>query len=205
MPTVAERLRALLPGCYRHDDDTGDLWALLQIIGPTFDELRAKILSFPELAGPDTCPDAFLPALGALVAAVDASDTPPAPWKLRRDIRQAVESHRRLGTLPGLRRALEALGWSGEIIERGDEVLRLNASGRLNSHRLPGQHYNAGIYVVTGIDQSDLQAGALRLNTRALLNSRTLVGLRHSSTVAGALGRVLARHQPAGTRMEVQP
>jgi phage tail-like protein len=169
MPTWTERLWALLPDGYRLEDQRNDLHALLAIIGPSLDEITDRILALPSLAAVETCPPDFLPFLAGLVGVTYDPTLDPAPQ--RRAIREAIERYRRLGTLAGLRRDLQALGWQGAIIESHRQVLRLGTRGRLNRQKLPGPHYNLGIYGVTGVPATD----------QAIL-------------------QVLEQHHPAGTR-----
>ncbi|OPZ87276.1 MAG: Phage tail protein (Tail_P2_I) [bacterium ADurb.Bin429] len=169
MPTWTERLEGLLPDLYLLEDTRNDLRALLGILGPTLDDLTAKIAGLPSLASVDVCPPDFLTFLAGLVGVTYDPTLDPAPQ--RRDIREAIERYRRIGTLAGLRRDLLALGWQGEIIETHRQVLRLGTRGRLNRQKLPGQRYNLGIYGVTGVAPSD-----------------------------DAIHAVLERHHPAGTR-----
>lgn len=169
MTTWAERLESLLPDLYVIEDVSGDLHALLGIIGPTLDAITDKILSLPDLVAVDACPPDFLPLLAGLVGVPYDPTLDPAPQ--RRAIREAIEQYRRLGTLDGLRRELQALGWQGVIIETHRQVLRLGTRSRLNRQKLPGQRYNLGIYGVTGITPDDQ-----------------------------AICLVLDRHHPAGTR-----
>jgi len=169
MPSWVERLEHLLPDLYLLEDTRNDLRALLGILGPTLDEITAKIAGLPNLVDVDACPPDFLPVLAGLVGMAYDPTLDPAPQ--RRDMREAIEHYRRLGTLAGLRRELQALGWQGEIIETHRQVLRLGTRGRLNRQKLPGQRYNLGIYGVTGVAPSD-----------------------------DAIIAVLERHHPAGTR-----
>jgi phage tail-like protein len=169
MPTWAERLMELLPDCYRLEDSRNELQALLAIIGPSLDEITGLILTLPSLAAVETCPGDFLPFLAGLVGVTYDPTLDPAPQ--RRAIREAIERYRRLGTLAGLQRDLQALGWQGTIIETHRQVLRLGTRGRLNRQKLPGTRYNLGIYGVTGVPASDT-----------------------------AIWLVLDQHHPAGTR-----
>lgn len=173
MPTWAERLMALLPDCYRLDDSRNELQALLAIIGPSLDEITAKIAALPHLVSVEHCPPDFLAVLAGLVGVTYDPTLDPAPQ--RRAIREAIERYRRLGTLGGLRRDLQALGWQGDIIETHRQVLRLGTRGRLNRQKLPGQRYNLGIYGITGMVSSQM-----------------------------ALQAVLDQHHPAGTRRWIE-
>ncbi|HEY3416388.1 MAG TPA: phage tail protein [Armatimonadota bacterium] len=169
MPPWAERLAGLLPDLYLLEDTGHDLLALLGILGPTLDELTAKIAALPSLVEVDACPPDFLPFLAGLVGVTYDATLDPAPQ--RRAIREAIERYRRLGTLNGLRRDLQALGWQGTIIETHRHVLRLGTRAQLNRQKFPGHRYNLGIYGVTGVAPD-----------------------------AAALQAVLVQHQPAGTR-----
>lgn len=153
MTTWAERVAGLLPDLYVIDDVSGDLHALLGIIGPTLDALMARITALPDLVDVDACPPDFLPFLAGVVGVPYDPTADPAPQ--RREIREAIERYRRLGTLAGLRRDLLALGWQGTIIETHRRVLRLGTRGRLNQQKLPGTRYNLGIYGVTGAPTSE--------------------------------------------------
>lgn len=168
MSTFAERLHALLPELYLREDATGDLHTLLQIIGATLDELQVAIDEMPALASVADCPPDFLPYLAAIVGVTYDPTADPAPQ--RRAIREAIERYRRTGTLAALRRELLALAWLGQIIETHVFVLRLNTRASLNHQKLPGPHYNLGIYGVTGVDPDD-----------------------------DVIREILDRHQPAGT------
>lgn len=124
MPTFAERVHALLPDLYLHEDTTGDLHTLLQIIGLTLDELHVAIAGIPALGSvADSSPE-FLPYLAAIVGVTYDPTADPTPQ--RRLIREAIERYRRIGTLAALRRELLALAWLGHIIETHEFVLRLN-------------------------------------------------------------------------------
>jgi phage tail-like protein len=169
MTTYADRLAALLPEIQRVSDTTGDLTALLRIVGATLDEIDAAIAGLPDLASVDDCPPDFLRWLAGLVGVVYNPLADPAVE--RRRIREAVERARRRGTIDGMRRDLQALGWSGEIIEAHQAVMRLNTRGTMNQQKLPGDVYNIGIYGVTGVDPDN-----------------------------AAMAAVLDDHQPAGTR-----
>ncbi|MHB9023479.1 MAG: phage tail protein [Armatimonadota bacterium] len=169
MPPWAERLAGLLPDLYLLEDTRNDLRALLGILGPTLDEITAKIGALPSLVDVDACPPDFLPFLAGLVGVSYDPTLDPAPQ--RRAIREALERYRRLGTLAGFQRDLQALGWQGTIIETHRQVLRLGTRGRLNRQKLPGHRYNLGIYGVTGVAPADQ-----------------------------AIRRVLEGHHPAGTR-----
>lgn len=168
MRTVAERLRALLPDMYLLEDTTNDLWAFLQIVGATGDEVQQAIERLPTVAAADTCPPDFLPFLSALVGY--AYDPLADPARQRLGIVEALERYRRQGTLVALSRELTAHGWQGEIVETHQRVMRLNRRARLNRQRLPGPHYNLGVFLV---DCFILVEG---------------------------VAEIVARHQPAGTR-----
>jgi len=168
MPTVAERLRALLPELYLLEDATNDLWALLQIVGATGDELQQTIADLPVLATAGGCPPDFLPFLAALVGY--SYDPFSDPDRQRLGISEALEHYRRQGTLTALLRELQAAGWQGEIFETHRQVLRLNRRSRLNHQRLPGPHYNLGVFLVDCL------------------------------TLVTGIADIVARHQPAGTR-----
>jgi phage tail-like protein len=169
MTTWAERLVGLLPDLYVIDDVSGDLHALLGIIGPTLDALMERITALPDLVDVDACPPDFLPFLAGLVGIPYDPTLDPAPQ--RRAIREAIAQYRRLGTLDGLRRDLQALGWQGAIIETHRQVMRLGTRSRLSRQKLPGQRYNLGIYGVTEVPATE-----------------------------PAILQVLERHHPAGTR-----
>jgi phage tail-like protein len=173
MPLWADRLAELLPDLYLLEDARNDLQALLQILGPTLDEITAKIAGVPSLVAVDECPPDFLPWLAGLLGVAYDTTLDPAPQ--RRAIREAIEQYRRLGTLGGLHRDLQALNWQGEIIETHRQVLRLGTRGRLNRQKLPGHRYNLGIYGVTGVAPDDM-----------------------------AILAVLAQHHPAGTRRWIE-
>lgn len=169
MPTWTERLEGLLPDVYLLEDTRNDLRALLGILGPTLDDLTIKIAGLPSLASVDACPPDFLAFLAGLVGVTYDPTLDPAPQ--RRDIREAIERYRRLGTLGGLRRELQAVGWQGEIIETHRQVMRLGTRSTLRRQKLPGQRYNLGIYGVTRVEAADQ-----------------------------TINLVLTHHHPAGTR-----
>lgn len=169
MPTWAERLEWLLPELYRLADTPNDLRLLLGVLGPTLDEITAKIATLPSLAQVDACPPDFLAFLAGLVGVAYDPMLDPSPQ--RRAIREAIERYRRLGTLGGLQRELQAVGWQGEIIETHRQVMRLGTRSTLRRQKLPGQRYNLGIYGVTDIPPDNTTRQA-----------------------------VLDRHHPAGTR-----
>jgi len=60
--------------------------------------------------------------------------------------------------------------YDAEIVETHRSVLRLNRRSRLNRQRLPGPHYNLGIFLVECL------------------------------TFVDGIAEIVARHQPAGTR-----
>ncbi len=153
MPTFADRLLALLPDLYAMSDETGDLNILLQVVGPTCDELYAAINALPALIGVDSCLVEFLPSLAVLVGMT--IDLLADPLDQRRVIREAVVHYQRHGTLTALRHALKGAGWQGEIIETRPRVLRLNTQSALCRQTLPGRHYNRGVYVVTNVQADD--------------------------------------------------
>jgi phage tail-like protein len=159
MPTFADRLLSLLPDLYRVADTSGDLRALLAIIGPTLDELHARIAGLPDLASVERCPAEFLPYLAGLVGA--AYDPTADAGPQRQAIREAVERYRRLGALSVLQRDLADAGWQGEIIESHRRVLRLGTHARLGRQALPGPRYNRGIYGVTGVGEADVTLHAI--------------------------------------------
>jgi len=168
MPTFAERLRDLLPDLYLLEDATNDLWTLLQVVGATGDELQQAIERLPAVASAGTCPLDFLPYLAALVGY--AYDSLADPERQRLGILEALERYRRQGTLAALSRELIAYGWQGEILETHQRVMRLNRRGRLNRQRLPGPHYNLGVFQIDSL------------------------------TLDEGIAEIVARHQPAGTR-----
>jgi len=168
MLTFAERLRALLPELYLLEDTRNDLLALLHIVGATGDELHQAIERLPTVATADTCPPDFLSFLSALVGY--AYDPLAEPERQRLGIVEALERYRRQGTLVALCRELTAHGWQGEIVETHQRVMRLNRRGRLNRQRLPGPHYNLGVFLVDCL------------------------------TLVEGVAEIVARHQPAGTR-----
>jgi hypothetical protein len=69
---------------------------------------------------------------------------------------------------------LIAHGWQGEIVETHQRVMRLNRRSRLNRQRLPGPHYNLGVFLVDGL------------------------------TCVEGVAEIVTRHQPAGTRGWIQ-
>lgn len=168
MLSFAERLRALMPDLYLLEDTTNDQWALLQIVGVTGDDLQQAIERMPTVASADTCPPDFLPFLAALVGY--AYDPFADPERQRLGIMEALERYRRQGTLVALSRELTAHGWQGEIVETHQRVMRLNRRCRLNRQRLPGLHYNLGVFLVDCL------------------------------TLVEGVAEIVARHQPAGTR-----
>jgi phage tail-like protein len=196
MPPFAERLRALLPDLYVYDDASGDLQTFLQLLGLTLDELQVAINGVTALASVTACSPEFLPYLAGLVGATYDPTADPTPQRWA--IGEAIERYRRIGTLPGLRRDLSALGWTGDIIETATAVLRLNRRAGLNRQKLPGRSWNLGIYQVTGITPA-LPTSVMRLNTHATLNYDRLLGTGSPGVADPAMAAVLARHQPAGT------
>lgn len=147
MKPFAERLLEMLPDIYAECDTSGDLKALLAVIGPTLDELKSRIDGIPSLASPVDCLPDFLAYLAALIGA--AFDTTTSPTPQRRSIQEAIERYRRTGTTAALVRKLARLGWAGEIVETYHSVLRLNYNAKLNHQKLPGIKYNHGIYGIT--------------------------------------------------------
>jgi len=143
----AEQLINLLPEVYSESDNSGDLKAFLSVIGPTLDELKARMDGIPGLVSPGECPPDFLGYLAALVGAEYDSTSNPSPQRQR--IREAIERYRRRGTTEGLSMELARLGWHGEITETFRLIMRLNYGSRLNRRKLPGRRYNHGIYGIT--------------------------------------------------------
>lgn len=168
MPTFAERLHALLPDLYLLEDTTNDLWALLQIVGMTLDDIQQAIEQLPRLATTERCLPDFLPYLAALVGY--AYDSLVDPARQRLGVVEALARYRRQGTLVALCRELNAQGWQGEIVETHRQVMRLNRWSRLNAQRLPGPHYNLGVFLVECL------------------------------TLVDGIAEIVASHQPAGTR-----
>lgn len=134
-----------LPPLYR-ECDNGDLRAFLSIPAPTLDHLKGLMDALPHLYDPRQCPPQYLPHLAHLLGINGHGQDPRV---LRRDIVEAVPYYRRKSTLPGIRRDLIQLGWSGEIQEAYPKALRLNMRARLNRAKVPGRRYGTGIYHVT--------------------------------------------------------
>jgi len=153
MAEWAERLGRLLPELYLREDSSGDLSTLLNILGPTLDDITAKITALPSLVSVENCPAEFLPLLAGLLAVTYDTTLDPEPQRLA--IREAIARYQRVGTMDALRRELSASGWQGEIIETHRKVLRLGTRTRLNQQKLPGHRYNLGIYQVTGVAADD--------------------------------------------------
>lgn len=124
----------------------GDLRAFLRILGPTFDDLKERIDHLPELVDPDRCPAQFLPHLGALVGFEPPEDM-PTPM-VRKRLKLAVETYRRLGTMPSLDFDLRVAGIEGEGQETYPFALRLGFRARLGATKLPGRVYGLGVYRV---------------------------------------------------------
>ncbi len=149
----AERLGQLLPELYLREDSSGDLHTLLNILGPTLDDITAKITALPSLVSVENCPAEFLQLLAGLLAVTYDTTLDPEPQRLV--IREAIARYQRVGTMDALIRDLCASGWQGEIIETHRKVLRLGTRARLNQQKLPGHRYNLGIYQVTGVTADD--------------------------------------------------
>jgi len=138
---------------YLREDSSGDLCSLLNILGPTLEDITAKINELPLLVSVENCPAEFLPLLAGLLAVTYDTTLDPEPQRLA--IREAIARYQRVGTMDALRRELSASGWQGEIIETHRKVLRLGTRARLNQQKLPGHRYNLGIYQVTGVAADD--------------------------------------------------
>ena len=164
-----DKFRELLPPLYIVSDESGDLTTFLEVLAPTLDELKGLADRFPEMFDVDQCEERFLPYLADLVGyPLD----PTAPAELRRRmIREWVEWNRRRGSIPAIRRDLEAIGWTGRIEETFREMVRLNYRGNLNEMRLAGPVYNNAVY--------------------RIVSDAIFVGVR----------AVIARHHPAGMRV----
>ena len=167
-PYFEKKLIELLPPLYRERDATGDLEAFLGIPAAALDELKEHIDRFPDLFDVDRVEARFLPLLGEIVGhrfdPLSDADTQ------RREIREAIETYRRKGTLPAIGRALADHGWRGRIEETFRQALRLNRRAVVGRSKLPGSIYSLGAYRV----ESD-------------------------TVIPGLRGR-LAFHHPAGTR-----
>jgi phage tail-like protein len=166
--SFAVRLLDLLPSVYREHDTEGDLAAFLGVPGATLDEIQEHIDRMPRAWDVDNCEPRYLPLLAALVG-VELNPRQDTASQ-RRAIREAVESYRKKATLPAIRRALERLGWNGQIEETSRATVRLNRHASLNRHRLPGELYSLGVY--------------------RFVSAASVPGLRSA----------LAPHEPAGTR-----
>ena len=168
VPYFEKKLIELLPALYRERDETGDLKAFLQIPATALDELKEHIDRFPELFDVDRCDARCLPLLGEIVG--HRFDPLADAETQRREIREAIETYRRKGTLPAIGRALADHGWSGRIEETFRQALRLNRRAVVGRSKLPGSIYSLGAYRVK------------------------------SDTVIPGLRERLAFHHPAGTR-----
>lgn len=136
----------LLPPIYREMDDSGDLRAFLSIPAPTLDEIKELIDKLPMLFDVDACEERFLPLLATFVGY--PYDRLRDPLVQRREIREAVEAHRRKGTIPAITRSLESNDWRGRVDETYRKALRLNRRSRLSNAKLPGRIFSLGVYRV---------------------------------------------------------
>ena len=148
--SYADVLLSLLPSLHRTEDARFEdlpLATFLQVVGVPLDELKAAIDGIPGLVNVESCPEKFLPYLGALVgySYVDGLDSDVQ----RRDIRETIERYRRKGTFTMLERELAAQGWTGEIVENHRFAVRLNRNAKLNQQKLPWRVYSQGVYQIT--------------------------------------------------------
>ncbi len=123
----AERLMDLLPPVYR-ERDNGDLAAFLGIPGATLDEVESHVDQIASIYDVDACDPRFLPFLAALVGLT--FDPRRDTDRQRREIREAVETYRRKGTVAAMLFAAERAGWQGRIEETFQHTCRLNRRAR---------------------------------------------------------------------------
>jgi phage tail-like protein len=163
-----DKLIDLLPPIYQEMDTSGDLKAFLSIPAVTLDEIKALIDQFPSLFDVDTCREDFLPMLALLVGY--RYDPLRDPLIQRREIRDAIETHRRKGTIPAILRTLQRNGWRGKIDETYQKAFRLNRRCRLSKSKLSGRIYSLGVYRV--------ESENLVSNLRELLSGNHPAGMK---------------------------
>ena len=168
MSYFEQKLWELLPDLYRESDETGDLAAFLAIVAPILDELKGLADRLPSIFDVADGPEKYLPLLATVVG--QSFDPAIDTRAMRRNIREAVESYRRKGTLPAIHRSLERIGWKGRLDETFRKAMRLNRRSILSRARLPGRIYTLGAYRV------------------------------ESEEITHGIHEALAFHHPAGTR-----
>lgn len=149
--TMATRMQGLLPAVYRESDAAISglpLAGLLSLFGPSLDSLKTLIDGLPSLVDVATCPEAFLPYLGALVGyEFDPDLTATAQ---RQAIRDCINRYRRRGTEYQLLRDLALLLWPGELQYTYPHTMRLVSRSKLTAgQRLSGYRYSFGVYIIT--------------------------------------------------------
>ncbi len=146
MAYFEDKLLDLLPPIYREQDTTGDLQAFLRVPAITLDELKDLIDRLPDIFDIDRCDVRFIPLLSAVVGY--SFDPTRDPDTQRREIREAIESYRRKGSIPAIERSLTNIGWAGKTDETFRPALRLNKRSRVNEAKLPGRIHSLGVYRV---------------------------------------------------------
>lgn len=168
MAYFQDKLLDLLPPVYREQDTAGDLQAFLRVPAITLDELKELIDRLPSIFDIDNCDVRFIPLLAAIVG--HQFDPTRDPDVKRREIREAIESYRRKGSIPAIERSLANLEWKGRIDETFHSALRLNKRSRVSEAKLPGRIHSLGVYRV------------------------------ECDNLVPGLREVLAPHHPAGTK-----
>ena len=144
MSYFEKKLLDLLPPIYRERDTNGDLSAFLSVPGSAFDEIKELIDAFPNIFNIDSCDAGFVPMLAELVGY--DFDTKIDVDVQRMEIREIVESYRRKGSIPTIKRSLSDTGWEGKLDETFHSALRLNKRSIVNNSKLPGDVYSLGVY-----------------------------------------------------------
>lgn len=141
-----DKLMALLPPIYRERDKDGDLRDFLSIPAATLDEIKSLIERLPDIWNVDGCDPKYLPVLSGIVGY--SFDPTRDPDVQRREIKEIIESYRRKGSVPAIRRALTDVGWKGDIQETFRGALRLNKRSVIAQAKLPGRIHSLGVYRV---------------------------------------------------------
>ncbi|MGH2562173.1 MAG: phage tail protein I [Thermomicrobiales bacterium] len=130
-------LLAYLPAIFSEEPDVDFIGRYLMIFETIFDSLDEVVGHLPDYFHPHTAPEAFLPWLASWIdLALDEG------WPLERRravLANAMELHRRRGTIRGLREHIELYsGFEPEVVERG-MGLKLGPKSRLGHQTVLGR------------------------------------------------------------------
>lgn len=130
-------LLKLLPAIFSEEPDVDFIGRYLMIFETIFDAIDEVVGQLPAYFHPHSAPEAFLPWLGSWVDLVVDDG-----WPLERRravLANAMELHRRRGTIRGLRDHIELYsGYEPEVVERG-MGLKLGPKSRLGHQTVLGR------------------------------------------------------------------